>query len=279
MLVRPGEPDLSRVPLFTTTWTRVVLDEAHRIKGRTNSTASAAFALRATRSRWCLTGTPLQNKVGELYSLCRFLRFYPFAHYFCRAKDCECASLYHRFDPETQACEKCGHAKGRHWSYFVGKVTSPIQNFGCRGMGAKAMERLRLDVLDKVMLRRTKAERQADMKLPELSVDVRWVELSAEERDFYSSLHSETRTQFDTYVKAGTLLQNYASVFELVLRLRQAVAHPDLIVHSDRRVQGTCGICQDDVERCTAESHTAKCGHTFHLTCWTRYVDDAPEEA
>lgn len=51
---------------------RVVLDEAHNIKERSTNAAKAAFALDASY-RWCLSGTPLQNRVGELYSLVRFL--------------------------------------------------------------------------------------------------------------------------------------------------------------------------------------------------------------
>jgi len=56
---------------------RVVLDEAHNIKERTTNAAKAAFALSA-KYRWCLSGTPLQNRVGELYSLVRFLGADPF---------------------------------------------------------------------------------------------------------------------------------------------------------------------------------------------------------
>jgi SNF2 family DNA or RNA helicase len=56
---------------------RVVLDEAHNIKERTTNAAKAAFALKA-KYKWCLSGTPLQNRVGELYSLVRFLGADPF---------------------------------------------------------------------------------------------------------------------------------------------------------------------------------------------------------
>ena len=38
--------------------------------------------------------------------------------------------------------------------------------------------------------------------------------------------------QFNTYVSSGVLLQNYAHVFDLLIRLRQAVDHPYLVVYS-----------------------------------------------
>lgn len=55
----------------------MILDEAHNIKERSTNAAKAAFALQA-KYRWCLSGTPLQNRVGELYSLVRFLGADPF---------------------------------------------------------------------------------------------------------------------------------------------------------------------------------------------------------
>jgi superfamily II DNA or RNA helicase len=50
----------------------VVLDEGQHIKNATSQTAKAAFAVRA-RERWILTGTPLENHLGELWSLYHFL--------------------------------------------------------------------------------------------------------------------------------------------------------------------------------------------------------------
>ena len=48
-------------------WFRVILDEAHMIKDRSSKTAHAVFNL-VSVYKWCLTGTPLQNRVSELFS-------------------------------------------------------------------------------------------------------------------------------------------------------------------------------------------------------------------
>lgn len=80
--------------LHSISWFRIILDEAHLIKDRSTSTAHAAFAL-VSLNKWCLTGTPLQNRVGELYSLVRFLRCDPHAYYFCKTKNCQCKSLHY----------------------------------------------------------------------------------------------------------------------------------------------------------------------------------------
>ena len=50
----------------------VLLDEAQHIKNAESQTAQAAFSLRA-RERWILTGTPIENHLGELWSLFHFL--------------------------------------------------------------------------------------------------------------------------------------------------------------------------------------------------------------
>ena len=62
--------------------------------------------------RWCLSGTPLQNRVGELYSLVQFVRLDPYCYYFCRVEGCECKCREYRFDAGYRHCEYCGHGPG-----------------------------------------------------------------------------------------------------------------------------------------------------------------------
>jgi superfamily II DNA or RNA helicase len=58
--------------LRATEWSYAVLDEAQAIKNAHSLTARSAYALRA-RHRLVLTGTPVENRLEELWSLFRYL--------------------------------------------------------------------------------------------------------------------------------------------------------------------------------------------------------------
>lgn len=59
---------------------RVILDEAQCIKNKSTMAAKAAYHLKSI-TRICLTGTPMMNNVGELFSLIHFLRIRPYNDY------------------------------------------------------------------------------------------------------------------------------------------------------------------------------------------------------
>ena len=109
-------------------------------------------------------------------------------------------------------------------------MLNPIKKFGYVGQGATAMLSLRNRVLRPLMLRRTKAERAADIRIPPLETGVQALTLDDHERDFYDCLYKRARSRFDTYVSKGSLLHNFAHIFELLARLRQACDHPYLVV-------------------------------------------------
>ncbi|PMD49328.1 uncharacterized protein K444DRAFT_622885 [Hyaloscypha bicolor E] len=64
-------------PLHAMEWYRVVLDEAHIIRRQVTTFFKAVTDLKA-RSRWCLTGTPIQNRLDDIGSLFAFIRASPF---------------------------------------------------------------------------------------------------------------------------------------------------------------------------------------------------------
>ncbi|XP_043498526.1 transcription termination factor 2 [Polistes fuscatus] len=58
-------------------WKRIILDEAHCIRNHKSQASQAVCGLLADK-RWTLTGTPIQNKEMDLYSLLKFLKCSPF---------------------------------------------------------------------------------------------------------------------------------------------------------------------------------------------------------
>ncbi|KAH8880490.1 hypothetical protein GQ53DRAFT_891050 [Thozetella sp. PMI_491] len=58
-------------------WYRIILDEAHIIRRPATKLYRACAELEA-RSRWCLTGTPIQNRLEDIGALFSFLQVKPF---------------------------------------------------------------------------------------------------------------------------------------------------------------------------------------------------------
>ncbi|KAF2638942.1 hypothetical protein P280DRAFT_404018 [Massarina eburnea CBS 473.64] len=64
-------------PLHNIEWHRLVLDEAHIIRRQSTVLYRTVDELKA-RSRWCLTGTPIQNRLEDIGSLFAFIKIIPF---------------------------------------------------------------------------------------------------------------------------------------------------------------------------------------------------------
>ena len=264
---------------------RVILDEAHNIKDRTSSTAKACDYLNCEK-RWCLSGTPLQNRIGELYSLIRFLDISPFCEYFCTK--CPCTSKEWNF-PDYRVCAQCGHAPMLHMNFFNHFMLKNIQKYGLQFEGEESFHRIQL-LLRQIMIRRTKVERADDLGLPPKIVEIRRDFFNPEEKDLYQSLYSNSKRQFDDYVSEGVVLNNYANIFTLITRMRQLADHPDLVLKR-MKVPGKkggpgshkgngldmevlpgviiCQLCDDEAE----EPIESKCHHKFCRICISEYVE------
>lgn len=176
-------------------WYRVIIDEAQCMKNKTTKAALGAAHLQAL-TRFCMSGTPMMNNVGELYSLIRFLRIKPY-----------------------DVAENFNHA-----------FANPLKK-GSKHGAEKAMQMLQA-LLKAILLRRTKKstiDGKPILSLPERTTHQQHSEFSIDERDFYKALESRTQLQFNRFLKAGTIGRNYSNVLVLLLRLRQACCHPHLI--------------------------------------------------
>lgn len=64
-------------PVAGIAWYRIILDEAHFIRSPTTYLHKRVAELDA-KFRWCLTGTPIQNRLDDIGALFAFLRIFPF---------------------------------------------------------------------------------------------------------------------------------------------------------------------------------------------------------
>ncbi|GAB2284978.1 hypothetical protein Dimus_019433 [Dionaea muscipula] len=249
--------DSDKGALGRVSWLRVVLDEAQTIKNHRTQVARACSGLRA-KTRWCLSGTPIQNGIDELFSYFRFLKYDPYGKY----------------------------------KSFVEGVKIPISRNPVHGfMKLQA-------ILRAVMLRRTKdtlLNGVPIISLPPKNVELQRINFTPEERSFYAKLETESRKRFKEYAAAGTLNQNYANILLMLLRLRQACDHPLLVkgfnTSSARRTpvqrakqlprrllldllrrletsSAICRVCSDPPE----DAVVSKCGHIFCYQCVADYL-------
>ena len=252
-------------PIHGVQFHRLILDEAHSIKTRSTGIAKACFALTGTY-KWCLSGTPVQNRIGEFFSLLRFLEVRPFADYFC--DKCSCAQLHWSVDSNSY-CTHCKHASSEHRSVFNEELLNPITGESARVRGA-ALDKLHM-ITDRVMLRRMKKDHTSSMELPPKEIIIHNEFFGEIERDFSKSIMSQTTRQFDTYVARGVMLNNYANIFGLIMQMRQIANHPDLILR--KNAEGgqnvlVCSICADAAEGAIR----SRCHHEFCRECARSYI-------
>ncbi|KAF3391233.1 DNA repair protein RAD16 [Penicillium rolfsii] len=245
---------------------RLILDEAHSIKQRTTGVAKACFALKASY-KWCLSGTPVQNRIGEFFSLLRFLQVKPFACYFC--KQCPCEQLQWSANKQGR-CTECGHTGFNHISLFNKEILNPITEGRSIEARKEGLAKLRL-ITDHIMLRRMKEEHTSSMELPPKRITIHNEFFGEIEHDFSRSIMTNTSRQFDTYVSRGVMLNNYANIFGLIMQMRQVANHPDLILK--KHVEPgynvlVCRVCDEPAE----DAIRSRCRHEFCRKCAKDYI-------
>ncbi|KAF5623848.1 DNA repair RAD5 [Fusarium sp. NRRL 52700] len=183
--------------LFSLKFFRIIIDEAHHIKNRSSKTAKACYEISAYH-RWALTGTPIVNKLEDLFSLVRFLGVEPWNNF-------------------------------SFWRTFI---TVPFES----GDFMRALDVVQT-VLEPLVLRRTKDMKTPNGKplvlLPPKQVEIVDVELSETERDVYSYIFNKAKRTFSQNVEAGTVMKAFTTIFAQILRLRQSCCHPILVRNRD----------------------------------------------
>ena len=187
----------STAPLYCIDWLRVILDEAHNIKNRSTMNARACCDL-VSRRRWALTGTPIINRLTDLFSLLKFLRVEPWGDF----------------------------------SFFNSFVCKPFQ-----AKSTKALDVVQV-ILESVLLRREKRMKDKDGKpiveLPPKTIEVRELEFTELERKIYDNVYRRAYLQFATMKANGTVTRNFSVIFSVLMRLRQAVCHPALVLKANK---------------------------------------------
>ncbi|KAJ3895967.1 SNF2 family N-terminal domain-containing protein [Lentinula edodes] len=206
--------------LFRISWHRLVLDEAHEIRNASTRKAQAAFAIKA-KYRWCITGTPLQNRISDLYSLFHLLRIKNFSDI----------------------------------QWFRDNIELPIME---RNKYAPRAHKLLKVALSNIMLRRLKTDNvngHPILELPELRVQIWDCNLSTLEREIYGALEARMQSVLESLTnkteRRGIRIHNIPWVF--LLRLRQELQ----TLQTKERGEDRCPLCSLPLDNST--SHKEAC--------------------
>lgn len=231
--------------LFSFKFFRVILDEGHNIKNRQAKTSKACYELTAEH-RWVLTGTPIVNRLEDLFSLVRFLKVEPWNNF-------------------------------SFWRTFI---TVPFESKDFM----RALDVVQT-VLEPLVMRRTKDMKTPDgqplVPLPPKTVEIVSIELSKQERDVYDHIFNRAKRTFSANVEKGTVMKAYTTIFAQILRLRQSCCHPILVrnqeVVADEEMAGAeadaaAGLADDMDLDTLMESFKATLGNEKNANAYGAHV-------
>lgn len=194
--LRDENGKLPKIGLYSVDFFRVVLDEGHNIRNRTTKTAKSVHELELRR-RWILTGTPVVNRLDDIFSLVKFLGLEPWSNF-------------------------------SYWKTFV---TLPFEQKKFH----QTLDVVK-SILQPIFLRRTKNMKQKDgtplVDLPSKEVVIEELEFSAREQLFYDFFKSRAYNSFKEGLKSGELMKKYTQILTHILRLRQVCCHAELVAAS-----------------------------------------------
>jgi superfamily II DNA or RNA helicase len=181
--------------------TYLILDEAHAIKNATSRTFKAVRMLSAPH-RLALTGTPLENSLTELWAQFDFL-----LPGLLGSRN----SFYERFVKEIE-----------------------LKHFRDEGSAADKKTALLRSMIHPFILRRTKQSAAPD--LPEKEEILLYAEMEEDQDKFYHGLREYYRDKIHSQVELEGIGKSTVTIFEALLRLRQASIFPALVSEEYRNV-------------------------------------------
>jgi SNF2 family DNA or RNA helicase len=182
-------------------WRTVVLDEAQHIKNSETRQARAARSL-AAETRIALTGTPVENRLTELWSIMAFL------------------------NP--------GYLGGE--SEFRQKFARPIERLG----DSAATERLR-KLTAPFVLRRLKTDPTIIADLPDKIEAKVYVPLTQEQATLYEATVREALGEIEGLDDAGEPMRRRGLVLAMLTRLKQICNHPAHFLGDQSTLEGRSG--------------------------------------
>lgn len=248
--------------LYSVHWRRIVLDEGHQIRNPNSKRARAACGLEGS-SRWILTGTPIVNKLDDLYSLIKFLRLR-------------------------------GGLEQRE--IFSGTLLRPLK------AGKEEAEILLKALMSTLCLRRMKSFDWINLKLPTITSHQYPIEFLPEEKEKYDAFATEAKGLLVAYQTRKNKAEEstYSHLLEVLLRMRQACNHWkmcgedrisrlleivgrkfELNDENRKKLQDLLSLAIDQQEECpvcyeSLHGHSPKitaCGHPFGGECIEKVIE------
>ncbi|KAJ7588523.1 SNF2 family N-terminal domain-containing protein [Mycena floridula] len=185
--------------IFSVTWVRVIIDEAHLLRNPAAKQTKACLRLKS-RHRWMVTGTPVQNKADDLQPLFQFVNEKG-------EKLCDPAVFKQRISKPT-ASKKSSELEFREAIVLLQRALEPM-----------TIRRLKKDVAD-------------SCKLPPRTFEIVPFALNKRENAFYHALKDKMAAVIEALSKLSKQrgLEFYTCVLVMFLRLRQTCNHVSLVV-------------------------------------------------
>ena len=190
-----------RETLGSVEWSTLVLDEAQNIKNASTKQAQAARAIPAA-NRIALTGTPVENRLSELWSIMTFL------------------------NPGYLGSE----------ASFRREFARPIERTG----DPLATERLR-KLTTPFVLRRLKTDPTIISDLPEKLEMKVYCPLTKEQATLYQAVVRDVLEQVEKAEDEGDTMQRRGLVLAMLLKLKQVCNHPAQFLKDGSELPGRSG--------------------------------------